>query len=85
MAAQPSASSDSVPPQEVSLVAPQCSIDGCRILNIAELSKAVHEMTAHSAICGGACVLEGETRSGLASMLSAACSKCHRMFYVHSF
>ena len=70
---------------EASLAVRQsCAIGGCRILNIAELATSVQEMTAHSASCGGACEIKGETRSGLASVLSARCSNCHQVFFVHS-
>ena len=52
------------------------SINGCRIVNVAELAKAVYELTAHSAACGGACFIESETKAGLAVVFSAARSKC---------
>ena len=52
------------------------SINGCRIANVAELAKAVYELTAPSAACGGACFIEGETNAGLAVVFFAACSKC---------
>ena len=60
------------------------SINGCRIVNIAELAKAVYELTAHSATCGGACFIEGETNAGLAVVFSAACSKCGAHYSVGS-
>ena len=62
----------------------QSPINGCRIMNISELSTSVYEMTAHSRLCGGICVLEGEKKSGLAVVISAVCSKCHKKFYINS-
>ena len=62
----------------------QCSIDGCRIVNVAELAKAIYELTAHSATCGGACFIEGETNAGLAVVFSAACSKCDACYSIRS-
>ena len=53
-----------------------CSIDGCRIVNVAQLAKAIYDLTAHSATCGGAYYIEGETNAGLAIVFSAECSKC---------
>ena len=70
---------------EVSLAVRQsCTIGGCRIVNIAELTTSVQEMTAHSASCGGACEIKDETHSGLPSVLSALCSNCNQVFFVHS-
>ena len=44
-------------------------IPGSRIMNMGELSKAVKELTSHSAQCGGYFVLEGEL-----SHIGLACS-----------
>ena len=62
----------------------QATIDGCRIVNVMEISKAVHTLTAHSAACGGECVIDGETRFGLASAFSATCTKCCKHFPIQS-
>lgn len=66
--------------QQENIVAPQCTIDGCRIVNIQALSEAIHVLTTHSTSCGGSCIIEGETRSGLASVFHATCTKCHAKF-----
>ena len=70
--------------QQENIVAPQCTIDGCRIVNIQALSEAIHVLTTHSTSCGGSCIIEGETRSGLASVFHATCTKCHAKFPVKS-
>ena len=41
-------------------------------------------MTAHSATCGGACYIEGETNAGLAVVFSAVCSKCEAHYTIRS-
>lgn len=65
--------------------APQCTLEGSRIVNISELAKGIHTLTSHSATCGGACVLEGETmHSGLAVIFSATCTKCKACFSITS-
>ena len=61
-----------------------CSIDGCRIINVAELSKAVYALTTHSATCGGACYIERETNAGLAVVFSIVCSKCNACYSLRS-
>ena len=60
------------------------SIDGCRIMNVAELSMVVYTLTKHSATCGGACYIEGETSAGLAVVFSVACSKCNACYSLRS-
>ena len=60
-------------------------IPGSRIMNMGELSKAVKELTSHSAQCGGYFVLEGElSHIGLAVVLLAKCSKCQVEFTINS-
>lgn len=61
-----------------------CSIDGCRIVNVAQLAKNIYDLTAHSATCGGACYIEGETNAGLAVVFSAVCSKCEAHYTIRS-
>ena len=45
---------------------------------------AVQTLTAHSAVCGGSCFIEGETHSGLASAFSAVGTTCHRHYSIQS-
>ena len=44
---------------------------------------AVQTLTAHGAVCGGSCFIEGETRSGL-SAFSAVCTTCRRHYSIQS-
>ena len=60
------------------------STDGCRIVNVAELSKAIYKLTAHSASCGGTCFIQGETNAGLAVVFSVVCSKCNASYSTQS-
>ena len=63
-------------PSETSVPTPRqqvLSIDGCRIVNVAELSKAIYELTAHSSSCGGICFIQGETNGALAVVFSVVC------------
>lgn len=53
-----------------------CTIEGSRIINIAKLQQYINELTAHTTQCGGGIVLTGETKEGLASLLSSRCTKC---------
>ena len=48
-----------------------CTIEGSRIINIAKLQQYINELTAHTTQCGGGIVLTGETKEGLASLLSS--------------
>ena len=52
------------------------SLNGSRIINLQKLQWYMHELNRHAACCVGAVVLTGETREGLASILSSHCSKC---------
>ena len=64
---------------------PHCMLEGSRIVNVSELAKGIHTLTSHSASCGGACVLEGETmHSELAVIFSATCTKCTACFSISS-
>ena len=64
---------------------PHCMLEGSRIVNVSELAKGIHTLTSHSASCGGACVLEGETmHSVLAVIFSATCTKCTACFSISS-
>jgi hypothetical protein len=57
------------------------TITGCRIMNMEQLCESVGTLTSHSAQCGGKCLIEGESmHSGLAVILQASCSKCHKIF-----
>ena len=61
------------------------NILGSRIVNMVELSKAIKELTSHSAMCGGRCTLQGESmHSGLAVVLSAMCDKCKQQFRINT-
>ena len=51
-------------------------IEGSRIINIDKLKQYTNNLTLHSARCGGSIVLNGETRHGLASILTGQCSAC---------
>ena len=56
------------------------SIEGCRIVNIQLLQPFVEDISSHSSKCKrGSFSLIGESkRSGLASVLYAKCSRCHK-------
>ena len=52
------------------------TIQGSRIINLEKLQEYINCLTVHAAQCGGDIVLTGETRAGLASIISSRCSKC---------
>ena len=52
------------------------TIEGCRIINIEKLNQYMKELALHASSCGGSFILNGETRYGLASILTAHCSAC---------
>lgn len=51
-------------------------IGGCRIINMDKLKQYMNDLTLHVSGCGGSVILDGETRHGLASILTGKCSKC---------
>ena len=53
-----------------------CTIEGSRIINIAKLQQYINKLTANTTQCEGGIVLTGETKEGLASLLSSRCTKC---------
>ena len=54
--------------------------EGSRIINMHKLQEYLGELNTHSAQCEGSVLLSGETRDGLASVLSSHCSTCgHRI------
>ena len=56
-----------------------------RIMNLDELVSHLQQITAHSAVCGSSCVIEGETyRAGHACIIRARCSKCDVTFLIPS-
>ena len=56
---------------------PTATIEGSRIINIHKLQQYIDHLTVHATKCeGGAVVLSGEVREGLASVLSTRCSTC---------
>ena len=52
-------------------------MQGSRIINLDKLQEYINHLTVHGAQCGGDIVLTGETRAGLASIISTHCSKCN--------
>ena len=53
------------------------TFEGSRIINIHRLQTFfIDRLTSHTVQCGGAIILKGETRDGLASVLSTCCSTC---------
>ena len=65
--------------QKVSLKrmhAQEVTIQGSRIINLEKLQKYINQLTVHAAQCGGKIVLTGETKAGLASIMSSRCSAC---------
>lgn len=60
------------------------NIEGSRIINIHKLQEYLNDLYAHSERCGGAVVLSGEVREGLASILSSKCSTCDNTLILES-
>ena len=54
----------------------EVTIQGSRITNLEKLQKYINQLTVHAAQCGGEIVLTGETKAGLASIMSSRCSAC---------
>lgn len=52
------------------------SIEGSRIINMEKLQQYTDNLTKHSTTCAGSITLSGETRDGLASILTARCNTC---------
>ena len=50
------------------------TIQGSRIINLEKLQEYINRLTVHAAQCGGDIILTGETRAGLASIISSRCS-----------
>lgn len=46
-------------------------------MNLQQLQKYVNELTVHAAQCNGEIRLTGETRAGIASVISSKCSQCN--------
>ena len=55
---------------------PTDTIASCRIINIQKLQQYIGQLTPHTTKCGGSVVISGESRDGLASILSTKCSVC---------
>ena len=49
---------------------------GCHIINLVNLKTFVSETSTHSGVCGGEIVLSGESKDGIASVLTAQCKSC---------
>ena len=74
---------DSIPvenrPLAVEVSGSSLTIDGSRIINIANLEKYISELSRHIATCcnsTGNVMLTAEKRDGLASIISTQCSTC---------
>lgn len=52
------------------------SFDGSRIINLDKLQQYTDDLTKHATTCAGSVTLSGETRGGLASILTAHCTTC---------
>ena len=52
------------------------TIEGSRIINMDKLKQYTDDLTLHSSRCDGSIVLSGETRHGLASILTGQCTVC---------
>ena len=73
-----SGSSKSTTPDDAT-VPSQCStaLEGCRIINIAQLKEFMEQISKHSSSCKEEVTLVGESRDGLASILKAQCTSCN--------
>ena len=58
--------------------------EGSRIINLAKLQQYSQQLSTHSAHCNGTVVVKGETRQGLASILSWQCQECKQSFILES-
>ena len=52
------------------------TLDGCRIINLDNLQNFIGKISSHSSSCGDEITLSGESRDGLASILTAQCKSC---------
>lgn len=52
------------------------TLDGCRIINLDSLQIFIGRISSHSSSCGDEISLSGESRDGLASILTAQCKSC---------
>ena len=59
-----------------STLATTSALDGCRIINLNNLQNFIGEISSHSSNCGDEMMLVGESRDGLASILTAQCNSC---------
>ena len=53
------------------------SLEGSRIVNMHKLQSYISDLNTHNARCEGSIIISGESRDGLASVLSSHCSKCN--------
>lgn len=61
---------------ELAAEATEIRIEGCRIINIDKLQQFSDNLAKHSTQCDGSVILKGESRQGLASILTGECSTC---------
>lgn len=60
-------------------------LQGSRIMDIGNISVTIAEVSTHSGICAGRCVVEGEVmHSGLAVVVMIKCTKCAQIFRLQS-
>ena len=52
------------------------AIEGSRIINLEKLQEYTDSLTKHSSTCQGTIILSGESRDGLASILTGQCTAC---------
>ena len=52
------------------------AIEGSRIVNMEKLQEYTDSLTKHSSTCQGTIILSGESRDGLASILTGQCTAC---------
>ncbi len=52
------------------------SLEGSRIINLDQLQLYTENISKHASQCSGSVVLNGESRDGFASILSAKCTTC---------
>ena len=51
-------------------------LEKSRVINLDKLQQYTDDLVAHSTYCDGSITLSGETRDGLASILSGRCTTC---------
>lgn len=59
-------------------------IEGSQIINMHKLQQYINQLSIHAAKYGHAITLTGETREGLASIVSSHCTKCGYMIQLES-